>query len=146
MPFLKQKSKGVLWAFNTALFENLASFSNGETGEEFDFSIKLQDDYGIQYIDFHFEDNLIEVVSGGMEINTAFGSDSYTNWRYLIWNDGNEDVENLEPDSFNDIMYMLNSHGVQFSISTPDEFEFEVEFAFPDEVDSESMFLTNVSV
>ena len=125
--FCKQKRKGVLWAFNTALFENLASFSNGETGEEFDFSIKLQDDYGIQYIDFHFEDNLIEVVSGGMEINTAFGSDSYTNWRYLIWNDGNEDVENLEPDSFNDIMYMLNSHGVQFSISTPDEFEFDSE-------------------
>ena len=28
-------------------------------------------------------------------------------------------------DSFDDILYMLDSYGIQFSISTPDEFEFD---------------------
>ena len=125
--YCKSNSKDVLFAFNTAVFESLASFSNGESGEDFDFSIKNHDEYGIQYIDFHFEENFIEVVSGGMEINSEVGSDSYTDWRYSIWNSGEEDAENITADSFDDILYMLDSYGIQFSISTPDEFEFDSE-------------------
>ena len=123
--YCQEKDETLLYSFNIALSESLASFANGKSGENFDFSIKSQVEYSIQYIDFHFEENFIEVIAGGMEINSEVGSDSYTDWRYSIWNDGNEDAENITEDSFDDILYMFDSYGIQFSISTPDEFEFD---------------------
>ena len=47
------------------------------------------------------------------------------NISYLL--DEKEVAENITEDSFDDILYMLDSYGVQFSISTPDEFEFDSE-------------------
>lgn len=112
-------------SFCELLFNNLELFLNREDITQFDFSISCRDSSQIEYIDFHIEKNLIEIYSGGMAINCDIGSDSYTNWKYTIWNDGDEEAENISEESFDEIGSILFSAKAQLSISTPDEYTFD---------------------
>ena len=111
--------------FCELLFDNLELFLNREDITQFDFSISCRDSSQIEYVDFHIEENMIEIYSGGMAINCDIGSDSYTNWKYTIWNDGDEEAENISEESFEEIENILFSAKAQLSISTPDEYTFD---------------------
>ncbi len=132
--YCERESKAVLFAFRDALFESLNSFANGLEGLNFDFSLSHRDESGIEYVDFHFEESILEVTSGGMTIDRSVGSDSYTNWQYSIWNNGTEDSDYITANSFNIIFEMFNDPNVKFSISTPDELVYSSE---PEEEDEE---------
>lgn len=132
--YCERECNAVLFAFRDALFESLNSFANGLEGLDFDFSVSYRDESGIEYIDFHFEKNLLEVTSGGITIDRSVGSDSYTNWQYSIWNDGTEDSCYITVDRFNIILEMFIDPNIKLSISTPDEFYYTSE---PEEEDEE---------
>lgn len=69
--------------------EYLEAFAKGiEPDKEFDFTFVWEagtgDNHELEYMDFHFESEMIQVSSGGSVYDKAVGSDSYTNWDYSI--------------------------------------------------------------
>lgn len=110
--------------FFIAIQEYLEAFSNGiKPDKEFDFGFVLEtgiDEYhGIQYIDFHFESEMLQVSSGGSVYDKSVGSDSYTNWDHSIWLNGwDEDNQNYR---FSTMLELVRS-GAKLSIESPDEY------------------------
>lgn len=110
--------------FFVAIQDYLEAFSNGiEPDKEFDFSFVSEtgndEDHEIQYIDFHFESEMIQVSSGGSVYDKSVGSDSYTNWGYSIglngWDEDNNDYR------FSSILELVRN-GAKLSIESLDEY------------------------
>jgi hypothetical protein len=79
----------------------------------------IGDNHELEYMDFHFESEMIQVSSGGSVYDKAVGSDSYTNWVYSIWLNGwDEDNHNYR---FYTMLEMVRS-GAKLSIEGLDEF------------------------
>jgi hypothetical protein len=102
----------------------LEAFANGiEPDKEFDFSFawetEIGDNYQMEYLDFHFESEMIQVSSGGSVYDKAIGSDSYTNWDYSIWLNGQD--EDNQDYRFSRMLELVRS-GAKLSIESPDEF------------------------
>lgn len=110
--------------FFVAIQDYLEAFANGiEPNKEFDFGLGLEtgndDHHESQYIDFHFESEMLEVSSGGSVYDKSVGGDSYTNWDYSIWlNSWEEDNQHYR---FSTILELVRS-GAKLSIESPDEF------------------------
>ena len=105
------------------LKDDLALFANAESmKDEYNFSIACYHDYGddtTRYITFHFEQELLEITCGG------YGSgDSYTEWMYSLWNNGNTDNESFILSCFDEISEMLSDPTNKLTIDNPEEFYF----------------------
>lgn len=115
--------------FFVAIQDYLEAFSNGiEPDKEFDFGFVLEagnDEYHeIQYLDFHFESEMLQVSSGGSVYDKSIGSDSYTNWMYSIWLNGwDEDNQSC---SFSTLLELVRSEA-KLSIHSPDEYTDDME-------------------
>ena len=112
----------ILERFRYSLEEFFASFLNNEHLEEYRFSISVQDESSLEYVEFNFEENVLEVTCGGSLYSPDVGSDSYTNWFYSIWDDGSEENDSISVESFDIIYEILNSENARISIDSPDDF------------------------
>ena len=81
----------------------------------------------MEYVDFNFEECVLEVTCGGSVYSPDVGSDSYTNWFYSIWDDGSEECGGVDIESFDIIYEILCSDKSKISIDKPDEFYYFVE-------------------
>ena len=99
--------------------KQLNSFAEGEDFEEFSFSLVLRDNEEMQYIEFRGDGICVSVTDAGHSFDPAVGGDSYTNWEYTIWNNG-QDEGSLELDD-DKILEMLQM-GAQISIEEPEIF------------------------
>lgn len=106
--------------FIIAINDYLVSFENGvEPENEFDFGFALDAGNEIQYIDFNFESEMIQITSGGSNYDNYVGSDSYTNWIYSIWLNGWDEGENDY--CFTEVLELIRL-GAKLSIENPEEF------------------------
>lgn len=110
--------------FFVAIQDYLKAFANGiEPDKEFDFSFVLEtgnnEYHEIQYIDIHFESEMLQVSSGGSIYDKPVGSDSYTNWIYSIGLNGwDEDNNNYR---FSTVLELVRA-GAKLTIEGPDEY------------------------
>lgn len=118
--------------FFVAIKDYLEAFSKGiEPEKQFDFGFVWEtgtdDHHEIEYMDFHFESEIIQVVSGGSIYNKPVGSDSYTNWDYSI------ELNGWDGDNCNywfSTLLELVRKGAKLSIESPDEFVYDTEDDF----------------
>lgn len=124
--YIKENNSERISEFFVAIQDYLEAFSNGiEPDEVFDFGFNLVTGYHEnEYIDFHFESEVIQVSSGGSVYNTDVGGDSYTNWMYSIWLNGCEDI-NFNCD-FSTVLELVRN-GAELSIDNPDEYADDME-------------------
>jgi hypothetical protein len=122
--YIKEHKSELITDFFIAIQDYLEAFSNGiEPNKEFDFGFGLEtgndEHHEIQYIDFHFESEMLQVSSGGSVYDKSVGGDSYTNWDYSIWLNGwDEDNNNYR---FSTVLELVLS-GAKLSIESPDEY------------------------
>lgn len=122
--YAEQHDSERIRAFTLAIQDYLEAFSNGiEPEKEFDFSFAREtgndEHHEIEYMNFHFESEMIEVSSGGSIYNKPVGSDSYTNWAYSIGLNGwDEDGHNYW---FSTVLKLVRN-GAELSIENPDEY------------------------
>lgn len=103
----------------------LEAFANGvEPEKEFDFSFGWEtgndDHHEIEYMNYHFESEMIQVSSGGSIYDKTVGSDSYTNWDYSIWLNGWDDNDD-DNCRFSTVLELVRSRA-KLSIENPDEY------------------------
>ena len=110
-----------------SLVDHFNAFLNGEPVEQYSFSISVRTEFCMEYVDFNFEESVLEVSSGGSVYSPDVGSDSYTNWFYAIWDDGGEEDEGVYPEFFSIIYEILKSENSTITISEPDRFYYSVE-------------------
>lgn len=120
--YTHQHPSQVLEGFRHSLEDYFSSFLNKEPAEEYRFSISVRDDSSIEYVEFNFEECVLEVTCGGSLYSPGVGSDSYTNWFYSIWDDGSEENDSISVESFDIIYEILNSKNARISIESPDDF------------------------
>lgn len=109
-----------IFDFIIAINKYLESFENGIEHEKiFDFGFALEAGNEIQYIDFNFESEMIQITSGGSTYDKYVGSDSYTNWIYSIWING-WDEEDYNCD-FSEILDLIRA-GAELRIEYPEEY------------------------
>lgn len=109
-----------IFDFIIAINKYLESFENGIEPEKiFDFGFALEAGNEIQYIDFNFESEMIQITSGGSIYDKYVGSDSYTNWIYSIWLNGCDEGENDY--CFTEVLELIRL-GAKLSIENPEEF------------------------
>lgn len=125
--YIKRNPSPVLVRFCQSLEQHFNSFLNGEPVEEYSFSISVRNEFCLEYVDFNFEESVIEVSCGGSVYSPDVGSDSYTNWFYAIWDDGSEENEEVYAEFFNIIYEILKSENSTITISEPDQFYYFVE-------------------
>lgn len=115
--------------FILAIQDYLENFAKGiEMDKEFCFGFvwrtEIGDNREMEYMDFHFESEMIQVSSGGSVYDKAIGGDSYTNWDYSIWLNGwDEDNQNYR---FSTMIELVRS-GAKLFIESPDEFIDDIE-------------------
>jgi hypothetical protein len=122
--YIKEPDSESICGFILAIQDYLEAFSNGvEPDKEFDFGFVLEngnDEHReIEYMDFHFETEIIEISSGGSIYDKPVGSDSYTNWMYSIglngWDGENHNYR------FSTVLELVRN-GAKLSIQSPDEY------------------------
>lgn len=108
-------------SFIQCIKKELELFSAGkEMTQCYAFGFDLRVDEECRYVQFSFEPELIEVSDGGSVFDSYVGHDSYTNWMYSIWRNGNEDSDNYECDF--SIIEELVLQGADLSIESPEEY------------------------
>lgn len=125
--YIERHPSPVLVRFYQSLVHHFNSFLNGEPVEQYSFSISVRSEFCMEYVDFNFEESVLEVSSGGSVYSPDVGSDSYTNWFYAIWDDGGEEDEGVYPEFFSIIYEILKSENSTITISEPDRFYYSVE-------------------
>ena len=101
------------------LTEQLNSFAEGKEFEEFSFSLVLKENKDIQYLEFHGDGICVSVTDAGYTYDPSVGGDSYTNWEYTIWRNGQDEGSlNLDEDKILELIQM----NAKFSIESPDRF------------------------
>ena len=78
-------------AFYQSLLEALNNFAEAKECEDFVFYFHYRTENEYSYIQFNIETNVITIYEGGSVYTPDVGSDSFTNWRYSICNDGFEE-------------------------------------------------------
>lgn len=122
--YLSLHPNPILTKFKSAVCDYLDSFIGGNAKESFCFSVSIRDANSIEYIDFNFEEDILEVTSGGHIHNPIIGGDSYTNWMYTAWSNGEDDGDSINAD-FSAIFHMLSQVDVaKLSIDFPEELYF----------------------
>ena len=119
--YIERHPSPVLVRFYQSLVHHFNAFLNGEPVEQYSFSISVRSEFCMEYVDFNFEESVLEVSSGGSVYSPDVGSDSYTNWFYAIWDDG------VYPEFFSIIYEILKSENSTITISEPDRFYYSVE-------------------
>jgi len=126
---IKEHVSESISGFILAIQDYLEAFSNGvEPDKEFDFGFILEtgndEHHEIEYMAFHFETEIIEVISGGSIYDKPVGSDSYTNWMYSIglngWDGENHNYR------FSSVLELVRN-GAKLSIESPDEYADDME-------------------
>ena len=125
--YIERHPSPVLVRFYQSLVHHFNAFLNGEPVEQYSFSISVRSEFCMEYVDFNFEESVLEVSSGGSVYSPDVGSDSYTNWFYAIWDDGGEEDEGVYPEFFSIIYEILKSENSTITISEPDRFYYSVE-------------------
>ena len=120
--YTKKHPSQILARFGHSLEDYFDAFLNEEPSEEYCFSISLRDESSMEYVEFNFEECVLEVTCGGSVYSPDVGSDSYTNWFYSIWDDGSEENDDTSVESFDIIYEILSSGNAKISIDSPDEF------------------------
>lgn len=111
-----------LFEFKTAISDYLDSFLGGNAKNSFSFSISIREQKCLEYIDFNFEEDIIEISCGGSVYDPLIGGDSYTNWNYSVWSNGDEDNE-LSLVNLPSIYHMFSQvENAKLSIDFPDSF------------------------
>ncbi len=73
-------------------------------------------------VDFHLEEDMMEISKGGSVYDPKVGSDSYTDWTFSIWRSGAEDSEELRPYELRIIAGLFSDAHAVLCIETPDKF------------------------
>lgn len=120
--YTKKHPSRILARFRHSLEDYFTAFLNEEPSEEYCFSISLRDESSLEYVEFNFEECVLEVTCGGSVYSPGVGSDSYTNWFYSIWDDGSEENDGISIETFDIIYEILSSENAKISIDSPDEF------------------------
>ncbi|MFX3637412.1 MAG: hypothetical protein ACE3L7_02055 [Candidatus Pristimantibacillus sp.] len=127
--YIKDHKSERIYNYILDIEDYLENFAKGiEPDKEFCFGFVWKSESGenrdLEYMDFNFESGMIQVSSGGSVYNEGIGSDSYTNWTYIIWLDGwckdNEDYY------FTNMLGLVRS-GARLSIESPYEYTDEME-------------------
>lgn len=110
--------------FFVAIQDYLEAFANGfEPDKEFDFGFVWEtgndDHHEKEYIDFHFELEMLQVSSGGHIYDKSVGGDSYTNWNYNIWLNGCDEGNNSY--RFTTVLELIRAGG-KLWVESPDEY------------------------
>lgn len=110
--------------FFAAMQNYLEAFANGVKPEqELSFGFVLEtgsDKYQkLEYMDFHFESEMLQVFSSGSFYDHSAGFDSYTNWIYSIGLNGRD--ENNGNYHFSMALEMVRA-GANLTIEGPDEY------------------------
>lgn len=136
----------ILTKFHQSLDSLFSSFLNEKASEKYCFSISVQNDESIEYVEFNFEEYVLEVTCGGSTSSPDFGFESYTNWYYIIWNDGAEKGEEIPIESFHIIYEILSSVNSRLTIESPDKFYYypEIEELQTDNVEEQQEKLTKI--
>lgn len=122
--YTKEHEPERIYDFILAIQDYLEDFANGiEPDKEFDFGFVWEtgndEHHKLEYIDFHFESEMIQVISGGSVHDKLVGSDSYTNWDYSIglngWDEYNYNC------CFSTVLELVRD-GAELSIESPDEY------------------------
>lgn len=101
------------------LTQQLESFGESEEFEEFTFSLVLKENEDLQYLEFYGDGNCISVTDAGYSFDSTVGGDSYTNWEYTIWSNGQDEGSlGLDDDKILEMIQL----GAQISIEEPDRF------------------------
>ena len=121
--YVKTTKNTLVQEFWKKLKDDLVLFANAESmKDKYDFSIVCHHDYGeetIRYIEFHFEQKVLEITCGGHA-----SGDSYTEWVYSLWNNGHTDNESFILSCFDEIYEMLCDPANKLTIENPEEFCF----------------------
>lgn len=127
--YIKEHDSERICGFILAIQDYLEAFSNGiEPDKQFDFGFVMEtgndEHHEIEYMDFHFESEIIEVSSGGSIYDKPVGSDSYSNWDYSIglngWDGDNHNYR------FSTALELVRN-GAELSIESPDEYADDME-------------------
>ena len=120
--FIDRHPDGVLKAFREALRQDLDHFANGEEISEYDFTVSSRSGNELIYVEFHLEENMMEISKGGSVYDPELGSDSYTDWMFSIWSNGAEESEELRPYQLRIIEGLFDAADAVLSIEAPDKF------------------------
>lgn len=101
------------------LIQQLNQFALGVQFQEFSFSLDLRVNEELLYLKFSSDCDCVSVSEAGSTYDPFVGSDSYTNWEYTIWGNG-QDEGSLELNE-DKILEMIQM-GATLSIDEPYDF------------------------
>lgn len=119
--YYKEKggSKGKFLDYVLNCLNDFADVSNKKDYGKFDFTLSLHCDSESKYIDFSTGEDCIYIDSGGYVYDPDVGGDSYTDWNFTIWRNGDySDHMGLNAD----YMCELLSMGAELDVTEPEEF------------------------
>lgn len=127
-PLLANHSAGnrrsLIELYQKYILQSLNEFSEGNDLSPFSFSINHRVGEESQWIDFTTDGNSIIITDSGYVYDPQVGGDTYTNWSFTLFNDGETDGTCWL--SVDETVERINC-GAELMISEPDEFIMEDE-------------------
>lgn len=116
----KPKNSEMILSFMNYVLQALDSFAEGNGVEEFSFSFAHREQDELWYLSVSDDgESAVTITEGGSVYTPDVGSDSFTNWMWTIWDNGEEDG-NLLLD-MKTVAEMINL-GARLIIEVPDEY------------------------
>ena len=73
-----------------SILESLSDFESGKSVSPFSFSLMLEQGRDLQWLAFIAEEDSITVTEGGFVYASALYGDTYSDWTFTIWQDGQQ--------------------------------------------------------